>query len=81
MIGLARRDASRLFRKLRAEALAAAIDHTRTLALFPDKRSEVEGQVLDLDWQGIKGHHPLHRLAIDDDLFGGKSLRVFFWPQ
>ncbi len=76
----AKRDADRLFRRMPTEALVVAIDQSRTLALFPDTQPCVEGDVLDLNFQRVQGE-VFYRLRVDDALFGGRSLRVFFWPQ
>lgn len=74
------RDAERLFKGLPSESRAIAIDQTRNLALFPEKQPVVDGQLLDLDFERVKGE-VFYRLRIDDASFGERSLRVFFYPQ
>ncbi len=76
----AKRDADRLFKRLSEAAKIVAIDHVRNLALFPDKRATVDGSVLDLAFEKVKGE-VFFRLVVNDDLFGERSLRVFFYPQ
>ncbi len=76
----AMRDANRAFRHLGIVAKVAAIDQTRNLALFPDRHPCVDGDLLDLKYQKIRDQI-FYRLRVDDGLFKGKSLRVFFYPQ
>lgn len=76
----AKRDADRLFKRLPDAAKIVAIDHARNLSLFPDKRATVDGLVLDLAYEKITGE-VFSRLVVNDDLFSGRSLRVFFYPQ
>lgn len=77
---MVKRNADRLFRHLPMEAKITAIDYTRNLALFPDRQPSIEGSLLDLNYKKVQGEI-FYRLRIDDQLFNGKSLRVFFYPQ
>jgi hypothetical protein len=80
IIKQARSDLKGLFKKLPKSAEVVAIDYLHNFADFVDDRTKKEGQLADLEYERVKGEM-FFRLKIDDTLFGGNSLRVFFWAE
>ena len=80
--GKACADAQRLFLRLPSGPTAHAVtmDALGLLALFPDKRPSVAGQVWDVPYEQVAGER-FYRLLIDDDCFGGRTLCAFFYPS
>jgi hypothetical protein len=64
----AKDDDRRLFKALAPQALGTAIDQARVLALFPDKRPTVDGELLDIKYEKVQGE-VYYRLVVDDKEF------------